>query len=141
VCGKIGKQKLRIGKNMKRLIFGAAALVLLAAEILIGMFASGWIRNYFGDVLVVILLYAMYRTISPEKPGKWYIIPTCILIFAFAVEFLQLWGFCDRFGITNRLLRIIIGTGFSVEDLVSYAIGIIPCYFADHYMLKKKIAS
>ena len=123
---------------MKRLIFGIASLILLGVEILIGLYAHGFVRNYIGDVLVVILIYTLCRTVSPDKPGKWYVLPTCILIFAFIVEFLQLWGFCDRFGITNRLLRIIIGTGFSVEDLISYAIGIIPCFIFDKRFLDEK---
>ena len=122
---------------MKRLVFGVTALLLLAIEIILGMYATGWIRNYLGDVLVVVLIYVIIRTISPEKPDKWYILPTAVLIFSFMVEFLQLWGFCDRFGITNRLLRIIIGTGFSIIDLVSYTIGIIPCYAAE-YIIKKR---
>jgi hypothetical protein len=112
----------------KRLIYGLATLILLGIEILIGLFATGWIRIYLGDVLVVILIYTLIRTISPNKPAKWFILPTVILIFAFAVEFLQLWGFCDRFGITNKFLRIIIGTGFSFVDLICYVAGIIPCY-------------
>ena len=112
---------------MKRVCFGIASAVLFLIEVLIGMYATGWVRNYLGDVLVVILLYALWRTVKPDRPGKWYVLPTAILIFAFGVEFLQLWGFCDRLGITNRLLRIIIGTGFSIEDLISYAIGCIPC--------------
>ncbi len=123
---------------MKRIIFLIASIILFIIEILIGAFAHGFIRNYVGDVLVVILIYTICRTISPDKPGKWYILPTCILIFAFIVEFLQLWGFCDRFGITNRLLRIIIGTGFSVEDLISYTIGIIPCYICDRWTIVKQ---
>ena len=56
----------------KRIAFAAALILLLVAEVFIGMFAAGWVRNYLGDVLVVILLYALVRTISPEKPGKWY---------------------------------------------------------------------
>ena len=123
---------------MKRVIYAAASLLLLGIEILIGLYATGWVRNYLGDVLVVILLYTLCRTVSPEKPGRWYILPTAILVFSFMVEFLQLWGFCDRFGITNKLLRIIIGTGFSVVDLISYAIGIIPCYLADYLNLRGK---
>lgn len=121
----------------KRLIYCIAAVVLLATEILIGLHAHGWIRNYLGDVLVVILLYALFRMIFVESPKTWYVLPTAILAFAFAVEFLQLWGFCDRFGITNRLLRIIIGTGFSIPDLLCYALGIVPCYVAE-YMTKCK---
>ena len=121
----------------KRLIFGMLSLILLGIEILIGLFATGWVRSYLGDVLVVILLYTIIRTISPDKPSKWFVLPTAILIFAFIVEFLQLWGFCDRFNITNKLLRIIIGTGFSVIDLVSYVVGIIPCYITELFMSEK----
>ena len=123
-------------KNTKRLIFGVASFILLAIEIIIGMYATGWIRNYLGDVLVVILLYTLFRTVSPNKPEKWFIIPSIILIFSFVVELLQLWGFCDRFGITNPLLRIIIGTGFSFVDLICYAIGIIPCYLLEFVKLE-----
>ena len=115
----------------KRIVFGIVSLLLFATEILIGIYAHGFLRNYIGDVLVVILIYTLFRTVSPEKPKASFLLPTCILIFAFAVEFLQLWGFCDKFGIENRLLRIIIGTGFSIEDLVSYTVGIIPCYVTE----------
>lgn len=118
----------------KRHIYAIASVILLSIEILIGLYAHGWIRNYLGDVLVVILLYTLFRTVLPEWPGKWYVLPTVILLFAFVVEFLQLWGFCDRFGITNRLLRIIIGTGFSIADLLCYAVGIIPCYITERFM-------
>lgn len=118
-------------KVKKRIGYAILFAFLLVTEILIGAYATGWVRYYLGDVLVVILLYALARTVSPEKPAKWYVLPTGILIFAFIVEFLQLWGFCDRFGITNRLLRIIIGTGFSVVDLLCYVAGILPCYFGE----------
>ncbi len=116
----------------KRLIYTIASVMLLSIEILIGLYAHGWIRSYLGDVLVVILLYTFFRMVLPEWRGKWYVLPTAILLFAFAVEFLQLWGFCDRFGITNRLLRIIIGTGFSLADLLCYAVGIVPCYVSEY---------
>ena len=121
----------------KRLTYGPASLILLGIEILIGLYGHGWVRSYLGDVLVVILLYTIFRTISPDRPAQWFVLPTVILIFSFAVEFLQLWGFCDRFGITNKLLRIIIGTGFSYIDLISYAVGIIPCYIIE-FVSKKQ---
>lgn len=122
----------------KGVIFGVITLILLGIEILIGLYADGWVRSYLGDVLVVILLYTICRTISSDKPKTWFILPTAILIFAFIVEFLQLWGFCDRFGITNKFLRTIIGTGFSVVDLISYFIGIIPCYIAEYILFKNE---
>lgn len=122
---------------MRRLIYGLISILLLGIEILIGLFGQGWVRIYLGDVLVVILLYTIVRTIIPNKKMPWFIIPSAILVFAFIVEFLQLWGFCDRFGITNELLRIIIGTGFSTVDLICYLIGIIPCCVAEFVIRKK----
>ena len=123
---------------MRRVIYGLISLILLGIEVLIGMFGQGWVRIYLGDVLVVILLYTIVRAVIPNKKVPWFIIPTAILTFAFIVEFLQLWGFCDRFGITNELLRIIIGTGFSTIDLICYLIGIIPCYIAEFILNKKR---
>lgn len=126
---------------MRRLIFGMLSVILLGIEILIGLFAHGWVRIYLGDVLVVILLYTIVRMAIPYKNIRWFIIPSVILLFAFAVEFLQLWGFCDRFGITNKLLRIIIGTGFSKIDLACYLAGIIPCYVTEFLIAKKHAAA
>ena len=120
-----------------RICMGIASAVLLGTEILIGMYAHGWVRSYLGDVLVVILLYTLFRTVLPEKPRFGALLPAGILIFSFCVEFLQLWGFCDRFGIENKLLRILIGTGYSWYDLLSYAIGIVPCFLCD-YLLKRR---
>ncbi len=123
---------------MKRLIYGICTAVLLITEIFIGMYAHGWVRSYLGDVLVVMLLYTLARTISPEKPEKALVLPAAILIFSFAVELLQLWGFCDKLGIENTLLRIIIGTGFSYIDLLCYVIGIIPCCIAELIIRKQQ---
>ena len=120
----------------KRFIYCIASVMLLIIEIMIGIYAHGWIRNYLGDVLVVILLYTLFRTVSPVWPGKWYVLPTIILVLAFLVEFLQLWGFCDRLGITDRLIRILIGTGFSGKDLLCYAVGIVPCYISEYIIMR-----
>ena len=49
-----------------RIIMGIASAILFGIEILIGMFAHGWVRLQLGDVLVVILLYTICRTVSPE---------------------------------------------------------------------------
>ena len=123
---------------IKRLIFIIAFVLLLVTEICIGRFASGWIRNYLGDVLVVVLLYSFFRMLIPDIPKKWYVLPTLILLLAFGVELLQLWGFCDRFGISNRLLRILIGTSFSTGDLFCYSVGIIPCYLTEYGFCRYK---
>jgi len=123
---------------LRRLIFGIISLLLLGIEVLIGLYAHGWVRSYLGDVLVVILIYTVIRTIAPYKIRRWYILPAAILVFSFIVEFLQLWGFCDRLGITNQFLRIIIGTGFSWIDILCYCVGIIPCFIAEFLLARSK---
>ena len=131
------KLRMQVYK-LRRLVFGILSLLLLGIEVLIGFFAHGWVRSYLGDVLVVILIYTVIRTIIPYKIRKCNVLPTVILVFSFIVEFLQLWGFCDRLGITNQLLRIIIGTGFSCVDIACYCIGIIPCYIAEYLLMHPK---
>ena len=124
--------------TLRRLVFGIITLLLLGTEILIGLYATGWIRSYLGDVLVVILIYTLIRTIIPGKRLRWPVLPSVILAFAFIVEFLQLWGFCDRLGITDPFLRTVIGTGFSVTDLLCYFLGVIPCYIAEYALSRAK---
>lgn len=127
-----------MNKKKLRLIFAITALVLLIAEIVIAFYASGWIRNYLGDVLVVIFLYALYRALFIDCPSKWFVLPSVILLIAFGVEFLQLWGICNKLGIHNRYALILLGASFSVVDLVCYAVGSIPCYLVE-YMMKKRV--
>ncbi len=117
-------------KMRKPVRIGAAvtAVLLLGTEILIGQFAGGWVRAYLGDVLVVPLVYAVIRVISPCKPRFGFILPTAVLLFAFAVEFMQLIGIADILGITEPLLRTLIGTSFSAADLICYAAGALPLY-------------
>ena len=134
---QITKSRSLTRSQTVRLCMGAASVLLLGTEVLIGLFAHGWIRDYIGDVLVVMLLYTLWRTVLPEKPRCGWILPAGILLFAFGVEFLQLWGFCDKFHITNKFLRICIGTGYSNYDLLSYAVGILPCFVCE-FLLRRK---
>lgn len=116
----------------KRTLYIIASMVLLGVEILIGMFASGWLRAYFGDVLVIILLYALILSVL-SKIRYCGLLPTLLLIFCQIVEGLQAWGFADRMGITNELLRILIGTSFAWGDVLSYCIGFIPILLWELY--------
>lgn len=116
----------------KRTLYIIASMVLLGVEILIGTFASGWLRAYFGDVLVIILLYALIRSVL-SKIRYCGLLPTLLLIFCQIVEGLQAWGFADRMGITNELLRILISTSFAWGDVLSYCIGFIPILLWELY--------
>ena len=111
-----------------RLFYGICSAVLLAAEILIGLFATGFVRGDIGDVLIVPLLYAVYRTASPRRPAHNGLLPALLLALAFLTEFMQLIGIADILNVQDMFLRTVIGTSFSVGDLVCYAVGALPLF-------------
>lgn len=120
----------------KRWLYILLSIVLFLAEVLIGAFAHGWLRKYFGDVLVIILMYTMVRSVLP-RIRRCGLLPTLLLIFCQIVEGLQAWGFVDKMGITNHLLRILIGTSFSWIDVLCYGIGFVPLLVWEIYAVKR----
>ena len=106
-----------------RLPYIAGFLLLLGVEICIGMFYfSKFIRAYMGDVIVVWVIYCLFRSFVPRKFNS-CAVAVGILVFSFAVEFLQKIHIADVLGVKNKLLRIIIGTSYAPEDLWCYAAG------------------
>ena len=104
-----------------RLSFGAAALVLLAAEIVIGLWVhDAFVRPYLGDTLVVVLLWAVARIVCP-RGLPW--LSAAVMVFATAVEVTQLWPLCDVLGVTSPLLRTLMGSSFAWGDMLAYAAG------------------
>lgn len=105
----------------KRLFYGIIFAVLVIVEIVIGVFVhDAFIRPYFGDVLVVIALYALIRIIIPEK---YSFLPLAVFVFSVIVEILQGFHLADVLGVKNAVLRAIIGTSFDWKDILCYAIG------------------
>lgn len=98
-------------------------LILLVIEILIALFVhGGFIRNYLGDVIVVWVVYCFVKMIFPKLNS--YFTAIGVMLFAFVVEFLQAVNIVDILGLGNiKFFRVIIGTSFSVIDLICYACG------------------
>ena len=106
-----------------RLPYIIGFVLLVAAEVCIGVFYFNFfIRAYIGDVIVVWVLYCLFRSFVPKKFSS-YGVALGILAFSFAVEFLQKLRIADVLGIENQFLRIIIGTSYAPEDLLCYAEG------------------
>lgn len=110
--------------------------MLFLVELLIALYVPGesFIRHSLGDFLVVILLYCLVKSFFEVDDLK---LAIGILIFAFAVEFAQYFQIVDVLGIQNRALRIIIGTSFSVGDLLMYTLGCVFAYLVDVKWLKR----
>ena len=114
------EQKPQTRQSMQtRLAFLAAAGVILAVEIYIAICVKGgFVRHYAGDVLAVILLYALTRAAFGVPPLN---LPLKIFAFAAALELAQYLGAVQILGIENKILKVMIGGTFDFADLLCYA--------------------
>lgn len=114
-----------------RLAFLAISGVILTAEIYIAVcIKGGFVRHYLGDILAVILLYALVRAVFSVTPSN---LALKIFAFAAALEIAQYFGAVQILGIENKILKIMIGGTFDLTDLLCYAAGCII-----NYMLLEK---
>ena len=117
-----------------RLAFLAAAGVILAIEIYIAICVKGgFVRHYAGDVLAIILLYALTRAIFSEPPPR---LPLKIFAFAAALELAQYLGAVQILGIENKILKVMIGGTFDFADLLCYAAGCVLAGTAEKFESK-----
>ena len=111
-----------------------AALALLAIEVAIARYApQGLLRGFGGDVLVVVLVYALLRTCVVQPAAR---LALWALLFACVIECLQGLGMVDVLGLhdqtaLHRVLRIALGTTFDLWDLVAYGCGWLVCRALD----------
>lgn len=122
-------------KRRKRLLWLAGAVVLLVLEVLIGLYIDdGFIRPYGGDILVVILLGCLFRSVFP-KGRLW--LSGGIFLFATGVEVAQYFDFVDWLGLGDiPFFRILLGTSFAWGDIWSYGVGCILLLLMD-WLLKE----
>ncbi len=100
------------------------AISLFFIEVIIALyFHDEFVRPYFGDFLVVILLYCTIKSI-----GNFPVLRTAIavLLFAYLIEILQYFDIVRRIGLANsQLASTVIGTTFQWGDIVAYTLGIV----------------
>ena len=119
-----------------RLAFLAAAVLILAVEIYIAICVKGgFVRHYAGDVLAVILLYALARAAFSAPPSN---LPLKIFAFAAALELAQYFGAVQILSIENKILKVMIGGTFDFADLLCYAAGCVICYGGDRVLRRSK---
>lgn len=113
----------------KRLIYAACFLVIFIIEIVIGIYVrDSFVRPYLGDALVVVLIYCFIRIFIPRGVPQ---LPLYVFAFACLIEFLQYFQLADLLGITNRFMRIVLGSTFDWSDILSYAAGCLFVWLGD----------
>ena len=130
-------QKVQTRQSTRtRLAFLAMAILILATEIYIAICVKGgFVRHYAGDVLAVILLYALARTAFSVPPLN---LPLKIFAFAAALELAQYFGAVQILGVENKILKIMIGGTFDFTDLLCYAAGCVLVGAAEKFESKNQ---
>ncbi len=113
-------------------------IVLLVSEILIGMFATGFLRTFVGDVLVIPTMYFLFRMFfSKDSTFSVYVLPLLCYMAGWNAEYLQLIGIGDKLGVKpGSLVSILIGGTFDIKDIIAYFIGLM--FIGLYLALEKK---
>ncbi|QQL49593.1 ribosomal maturation YjgA family protein [Mucilaginibacter ginkgonis] len=105
--------------NLKYFLWTVA---LFLTEVAIALYIhDAFIRPYFGDFLVVVLIFCFVRSFFKTR-----LVPTLIgvLLFAYLIETAQYFHIVNALGLQgNRLAETVIGTGFSWVDMLMYTLG------------------
>jgi hypothetical protein len=117
--------------------FGLAVLIFIV-EVLIALFVTdNFIRSYFGDVLVVILMYCFVKSFV-NLPV--FSLAIGVLFFSFTIEFLQYCKIVNKLGLEkSAIARTVIGTSFAWLDIASYVAGFVVILIVEKYLLKKTV--
>ena len=104
-------------------------ILLFLTEVYIAIFVKdSFVRPYLGDVLVVILLYCLIRSLLFVDDRKLVI---GIFIFACFVEFTQYIHLIRILGLEhNGIMSAIMGTSFAWNDILCYLTGCAIVYVA-----------
>jgi len=101
-------------------------IVIFLVEVFIAKYMHDrFIRPFGGDVLVVVLMYAFFRSFLRVDYKK---IAIGVLLFSFLIETLQAFHYAARLGFAdNRVMNIILGSSFSWYDMLAYFLGFLIC--------------
>lgn len=112
-------------KRLPHLILFA---ILLLIEIAIGMWATGFVRAYIGDVLVIPAIYFLLRgTVFPKDTiFSRNALPLIVYCIGWNAERLQGWGLADKLGFApDSLPAILIGGTCDYKDILCYLLGLL----------------
>ena len=130
--------------NKTRIVYGIITALIFLSEVYIALYVSDdFIRPYFGDVLVTALICCFIRIIFPldeylVKEKSVWLLPIGVFGFSILVEIAQYFNYVDLLGLGHiQFFRVIMGTGFALEDIWCYAAGCI-AFFLIEFVLRQK---
>lgn len=99
------------------------ALLVFVVEVIIATRLPhvSWIRAYLGDVLVVILLYAMIRSVL--RINDHLVLPLFVFVFACGISCTATTCHEQLGYVRGDVMYTVIGNTFSWGDIICYAVG------------------
>lgn len=106
------------------------AILFFLLEVFIALYVrDSYIRPYGGDFLVVIFLYCLLKSFFKISVKNAIF---GVLLFAFAIEGLQYFGFAKHMGLQENLIAsVILGNHFEWLDMLFYTLGALTVYFVE----------
>lgn len=97
-------------------------VLLFLTEVLIAVYVhDNFIRPYFGDFLVVFLMYCFLKSFIDGNMLQTVI---AVLLFSYLIEVLQYLNFVEWMGLgDSEIARNLIGTSFAWMDILAYTAG------------------
>lgn len=125
-------EDIRYEMRIKRKFYLSSFIVLFFVEAFIALFVRDkWIRPYLGDVLVVVVVYCLVRTIIPA--GCRYL-PAFVFAFACMVEAAQYFQIVKLLGLGgSKTASVIMGTTFDWKDILCYLVGCFLLILYEHW--------
>ncbi len=117
---------MKIKFNIKYFLL---TVVLFFIEVLIATKLKHifFIRAYLGDVIVVMLLYALVKSFVTVNSNQKLI--SGIFIFSCLVEIAQYFNIAEILGFRKgSIMYIVVGNSFSWIDILCYAVGCLLLY-------------
>ncbi|MEE9408913.1 MAG: DUF2809 domain-containing protein [Polaribacter sp.] len=98
-------------------------VAIFLLEVYIAKYTRGFIRHTVGDYFAVMFVYTLLKSVFKISIEKAVLIT---FVVSFIIEFLQLSNLQNNFPQAyEKTLKIILGTSFSIGDLIAYTLGII----------------
>lgn len=117
-------------------------VIIMLITIVLGLLSRSklsmpdFISTYAGDTLWALTVFLMFCVILSKQ--KTWVLFLCAIVFAYSIEFLQLYQAPWIESIRNTIPgKLILGFDFVFSDFICYTIGILFGALADIVIIKK----
>ena len=121
--------------KISRISYFIAFITILIIEVIIALYVhDNFIRPYVGDILAIICIYFLAKTVFLDKIKN---LSLYILLFSIIVEFIQYFQIFNNLTNDNYVLKIILGATFDVKDIICYISGYLIIIVLEKYLTNK----